>query len=137
MAENSITDEQRKLIYTAIEAKSHEPDMTFEDCFKGVNEIHPSHKKDIKIWSCICAITALISLGMLIFCENGSNVYVCGLICYIISFSVECLVLLYYGQKGYSGLIVLLGVFLGYVAIKRDINEDMLLEIFNNVKSFL
>lgn len=129
-----ISEEEKKKIYLALESKANEPGITYDDLFDGINDIHPSYKKEICCLSIPIAVVFFLSLYAIIFKPSVSNWYVCGLIGYILSSFSGCGMLFYYKKRYMSIIFIAVFIFIGWVAINRTINADMLKDLLQLIK---
>lgn len=129
-----ISEEEKKKNYLALESKANEPGITYDDLFGGINDIHPSYKKEIFCLSIPIAVVFFLSLYAIIFKPSASNWYVCGLIGYILCSFSECGTLFYYKKRYMSIIFIAVFICIGWVAINRTINADMLKDLLQLIK---
>lgn len=128
MEKNNITEEEKEKLTLALHNKCNEPDITFNDVFHGINDIHPAFSIKQTYPFIPGALIVLASLMMMIFSEFHSNWYVVGLIIYVLSVLVECVVA--YVKCNWQGMLITLAVcvLLGFIVKNRDIDFEWLIE---------
>ena len=135
MANNIITDIEKGQLYEALKYKMNDPDLSYHDIYNGLNGITPSYFKQVCIGTIICGLLCIVSLVGIICCENQSNLYVFGLIGYILGGCAECIILYKYQKMWYIALALFFCI--GIIAIYREINLDIFKEWIASILSIV
>lgn len=136
MERNRVTDEEKRMLYLALENKCNAPDITFDDIYHGIDEIHASFPLRKLYWHTPGVLLVVVSIIMIICCEAHSNWYVTGLMIYLIGGVLESIVVYkQYGGKGLTIAIVIL-IVMGYVAKNRDLDFNWLIKFIKEVQDF-
>lgn len=133
MVGNNITAEEKEKLTIALQNKCNEPDITFNDVFHGINNIHPAFSIKQTYPFIPGALIVIASLIMMIFSEPHSNWYVVGLIVYVLGVVIECVVA--YAKTHWQGMLVTLAisVLLGFIVKNRDVDFEWLIEEMKDI----
>lgn len=122
----TITDEQKKNLYLALQCKSIEPGITYDDMYVGIIDIKHSYMKEMLVWSIPVVIVFLSSIYAIIFNQSSSDWYVTGLVGLILSSVGEFGVMIYCKKYMLAIISLAVSIFIGYVVINRSIDGEML-----------
>ena len=124
-------------MYDALESKVRTPDITYQDLFNGIQDIHPSYRKKLLCWGLPGIGIFLGSLLGIICFDKASNWYVLSLVSSVGCVIYECILACRFGYKWHTLWIVGIGVLLIYISKVRDLDENIFVKFIDYFRQLL